>query len=175
VSAGNSLQMFASDLPIHVRVCQGRSNCNSLRAFASEFPMRVLTCRPQTTPSLGTFDGAATASSVVLIWYGYGSTGREFCVLLAFLRMFAVGEDGELPGDLGKHDPKLIEAVCNEVGTRIHVWIGSRATGVFSSHTWLTACQSVLLSKDCVGAGVWFCYNRCVATDRNGAALQRCI
>lgn len=77
--------------------------------------------------------------------------------------MFAVGEDGELPGDLGKHDPKLIEAVCNEVGTRIHVWIGSCATGVFSSHTWSTACQSVLLSKDCVGAGVWFCYNRCVA------------
>lgn len=27
----------------------------------------------------------------------------------------AVGEDGELPGELAKHDPRLIEAVCNEV------------------------------------------------------------
>lgn len=28
----------------------------------------------------------------------------------------AVGEDGELPPELTKHDPRLVEAVCNDVG-----------------------------------------------------------
>lgn len=32
-----------------------------------------------------------------------------------FVCLSAVGEDGELPPELAKHDPRLIEAVCNDV------------------------------------------------------------
>jgi len=35
--------------------------------------------------------------------------------VLALPCCVAVGEDGELPPELAKHEPRLIEAVCNEV------------------------------------------------------------
>lgn len=41
----------------------------------------------------------------------------------------AVGEGGELPPELAKHDPRLIEAVCNEVGCSMHgFWVQQPAT-----------------------------------------------
>jgi hypothetical protein len=50
--------------------------------------------------------------------FSAGCNGRcrwRVTTVVVVLGVCAVGEDGELPAELTKHDPRLVEAVCNDV------------------------------------------------------------